>query len=99
MKFKILKRLIEGYRGIKDLQTNDQYDVLVFRMQSHKGEHLGSMRFEVLRDGTLNIFSDEFKLIKSNDGIPLSYNAIGILKSHKETHLIQNCNSVKEKKN
>lgn len=98
MKFEILKKLIEGFRGIKDLQTDEQYDVLVFRMRSKEGTHLGSLRFEVLKDGTINIFSDEFDLVKSGDGIPLSYNAIGKLNTQREIPVIHSCKSVSEEK-
>lgn len=76
--FKILPKLANGFRLIRDLQTNETYetyDVLIFTIE-HEKEKLGNLRIEVLKDGKINFFSDEFKIIPSKIGIPLHYKMI-----------------------
>ena len=63
MKFQILKKLIEGYRGIKDLQTNEEYDVLTLHLKLSADTHnIAQLKIDVTKDGTLHLNSDEFEL-------------------------------------
>lgn len=52
IKFKVMKRKIEGYNGIKDLQEGTVYDLI--SIQTESGERVN---IEFLSDNTLNIYT------------------------------------------